>query len=83
MFYPYITWGDGLQIAYSEVKRDGTVLVRFELPDERIGFKFLECELPTYRVVTNKGYQMHFKAKNSMCSRYGYDFLFFFYNFFQ
>lgn len=56
MFYPYITWGGGLQIAYSEVKRDGTVLVRFELPDERLGFKFLECELPTYRVVTNKGF---------------------------
>lgn len=45
MFYPYITWGDGLQVAYSEVKRDGTVLVRFELPDEKFVFKFLECEL--------------------------------------
>lgn len=32
-------------------------------------------------VFTYKGYQMHFKAKNSMCSRYGYDFLFFFYIF--
>lgn len=63
MFYPYITWGNGLQVAYSEVKRDGTVLVRFELPDEKFVFKFLECELPSYRVVTNNGFSSNEEAQ--------------------
>lgn len=63
MFYPYITLGDGLQVAYSEVKRDETVLVRFELPDEKFVFKSFECELPSYRVVTNNGFSLNEKAQ--------------------
>lgn len=50
MMYPYMTLGDGTEVAYSEpFKEDGVskVLVHFERPTAQ-GFDSIRCELPSY-----------------------------------
>lgn len=58
MMYHYMTVNSlgGLEVCHSEVRKDGTVIVHFELPDKDIGFKEADILLPTYTVCNNLGF---------------------------
>ncbi len=50
MMYPYMTLGDGTEVAHSQIIHDGgidKVFVHFERPTEN-GFDSARCELPSY-----------------------------------
>lgn len=58
MMYPYMTVNSlgGLEVCHSEVKSNGSVLVHFELPDSKLGFKEADIELPKYDICRNIGF---------------------------
>lgn len=58
MMYHYMTVNSlgGLEVCHSETRPDGTVLVHFELPDEKLGFKEADFILPTYSISRNMGF---------------------------
>ena len=55
MMYPFMTLNDDTEITHSEMKRDGSVKVYIETPDEKRGFRNATCWLPMYRW-ENNGY---------------------------
>lgn len=48
MMYPFLTLDDGTEIVHSEMRSDGTVKVYMERPDEKDGFHYATCYLPSY-----------------------------------
>ena len=48
MMYLFITLDETTEITYSELRSDGTVKVYIEKADERDGFHYSTCYLPTY-----------------------------------
>lgn len=48
MLYSYIKLADDTQIAYSELRADGTLVVAIERPVD-MGFDSARCVLPSYR----------------------------------
>lgn len=48
MMWGYVTFPDDTQVVYSDVREDGTVLVRIERPRD-MGFDSAECLMPAYR----------------------------------
>ena len=48
MMYLFITLDETTEITYSELRSDGTVKVYIEKADERDGFHYATCYLPTY-----------------------------------
>lgn len=56
MIYPLLTLKDDTEYTHSEMKRDGTVLVYVETPDEKDGFHSLECVLPGLKIQNVNGY---------------------------
>ena len=48
MMWSYIKLADETQIAYSDIRKDGTVLVSIERPVD-MGFDSAHCVLPAYR----------------------------------
>ena len=46
MMYPYMTLDDETEITHSEMKKDGSVKVYIETPDEKDGFHNATCWLP-------------------------------------
>ena len=55
MVYPYMTLQDETEVAHTEVKENGTVIVYFEKPVDN-GFKDATCILPEYKWLDIKGY---------------------------
>ena len=49
MMYPYMTLDDETEITHSEMKKDGSVKVYIETPDEKDGFHNAICWLPENR----------------------------------
>jgi len=49
MMYPYLTLNDDTEITHSEMKKDGSVKVYIETPDETGGFHSAVCWLPQYK----------------------------------
>ena len=49
MIYPFMTLGDDTEITHSEMKRNGTVEVYIETPDEKDGFHSAKCILPAQK----------------------------------
>lgn len=47
--YHYCTFYDGIEICHSEYIR-GYVIVHFEQPDKKFGFKTMQCRIPDYRI---------------------------------
>ena len=47
--YPFLTLDDNTEIVHSECRKDGTVKVYMERPDEKDGFHHATCILPMYR----------------------------------
>ncbi|NGM17891.1 hypothetical protein [Xiamenia xianingshaonis] len=47
MFYNYVEMEDGTQVAYSEMRKDRTVMVAVERPCD-FGFDHAECCIPAY-----------------------------------
>ena len=43
-----LTLDDGTEIVHSEMRSDGTVKVYMERPDEKDGFHYATCYLPSY-----------------------------------
>lgn len=58
MLYHYMTVNclGNLEVCHSKLKKDGTATVHFELPDKQLGFKELDCSLPSYEIIKNKGF---------------------------
>ena len=48
MMYPYLTLDDETEIVHSEMLSDNTVKVYIEKPDEKDGFHYASCFLPSY-----------------------------------
>ena len=48
MMYPYLSLNDGTEIVHSEMLSDNTVKVYIEKADEKDGFHYASCFLPTY-----------------------------------
>lgn len=48
MMWGYVTLPDETQVAYSDIREDGTVLIRIERPKD-MGFDSAECLMPAYR----------------------------------
>lgn len=55
MMYEYMTLDEGIMIAHSDMKADGTVKVYIEKPVEG-GFHHITCFLPKYEWVENEGF---------------------------
>lgn len=55
MMWSYVTFPDGTQIAYSDIRKDGTVYVRAERPID-MGFDSASCVLPACRWGEVKGF---------------------------
>lgn len=49
MMYPFLTLDDGTEIVHSEMQTDGSVKVYLEKPDEKDGFHYASCYLPSYQ----------------------------------
>lgn len=49
MMYPFMTLDDGTEIVHSEMRKDGSVKVYMEKPDEKDGFHHAACYLPQYQ----------------------------------
>ena len=49
MMYPFLTLDDETEITHSEMKKDGSVKVYIETPDEKDWFHNATCWLPDYR----------------------------------
>lgn len=49
MMYPFMTLNDGTEIVHSEMKKDGSVKVYIETPDNQYAFKHATCWLPSYK----------------------------------
>lgn len=49
MMYPFMTLDDGIEIVHSGMRKDGSVKVYMEKPDEKDGFHYASCYLPEYR----------------------------------
>lgn len=56
MMYPFMTLNDDTEITHSELKKDGTVKVYIETPDDVGGFKNATCYLPEYKWCDISGY---------------------------
>jgi len=56
MIYPFMTLGDDTEITHSEMKRNGTVEVYIETPDEKDGFHSAKCILPAQKWQDILGY---------------------------
>ena len=56
MMYPYMTLDDETEITHSEMKKDGSVKVYIETPDEKDGFHNAICWLPEKRWEKITGY---------------------------
>ena len=56
MMYPYLTLNDDTEITHSEMKKDGSVKVYIETPDDKDGFHHAVCWLPSYRWEKINGY---------------------------
>lgn len=56
MYYPYMTIGNDFEVTHTGVFPDGTVQVHFEKPHRKLGFKVLNIELPTFRILSNEGF---------------------------
>lgn len=48
MMYPFLTLKDGTEIVHSEIKKDGTVKIYIEQPNEKDCFHHATCILPKY-----------------------------------
>ena len=48
MMYPYLTLNDGTEIVHSEMLDNHSVKVYIEKADEKDGFHYATCFLPTY-----------------------------------
>ena len=48
MLYPFMTLADETEIVHSEMLADNTVKVYIEKADEKDGFHYATCFLPTY-----------------------------------
>lgn len=48
MMYPFLTLDDDTEITHSELRSDDTVKVYIEKADEKDGFHYATCYLPTY-----------------------------------
>lgn len=48
MMWGYVKFPDETQVAYSDIREDGTVLIRIERPAD-MGFDSAECLMPAYR----------------------------------
>ena len=55
MKYSYVRFPDDTEVTYSDIDKNGNVLVRIETPIEG-GFKSLGCELPSYKITEADGY---------------------------
>lgn len=55
MMWGYVTFPDETQVAYSDVRDDGTVLIRIERPKD-MGFDSAECLMPAYRWSNIRGF---------------------------
>jgi hypothetical protein len=44
------------EVVHSELSRDGHTIVHFETPDEKYGFKELDCQVPGFEILRNVGY---------------------------
>lgn len=56
MMYPYLTLNDDTEITHSEMKKDGSVKVYIETPDDEGGFRSAVCWLPSYKWDEIRGY---------------------------
>lgn len=50
MFYPYCVINDSIEVVHTPLTKDGKTMVHFEEPDEIVGFKTLDCMIPSYQV---------------------------------
>lgn len=56
MMYPFLTLNDNTEITHSEMRKDGTVKVYIETPDEKDCFHSVVCILPKYEWIENNGF---------------------------
>ena len=49
MFYPYCTINDSIEVVHTPLN-NGKTMVRFEEPDEIVGFKTLDCIILSYLI---------------------------------
>lgn len=47
MFYPYCVINDSIEVVHTPLTKDGKTMVHFEEPDEIVGFKTLDCMIPS------------------------------------
>ena len=50
MFYPYCTIGNDIEITHTPLNEVGQTIVHIEIPDEKYGFRTMNCTVPTYKV---------------------------------
>ena len=55
MFYPYCTINDSVEVVHTPL-HDGKTMVHFEEPDEILGFKTLDCLIPSYQISNIYGF---------------------------
>lgn len=55
MYYPYCVIKDSIEVVHTPL-RDGKTLVHFEEPDEVVGFKTLDCMIPSYSITNIIGF---------------------------
>lgn len=56
MFLPYCTINDSIEVVHTPLTSDGKTLVHFEEPDEVVGFKTLDCLIPSYSISNIVGF---------------------------
>lgn len=56
MMYPFLTLDDDTEITHSEMRKDGSVKVYIETPDEKDGFHDATCLLPGHLWTDIHGY---------------------------
>lgn len=56
MMYPFLTLDNETEITHSEMKKDGSVKVYIETPDEKDGFHDATCFLPEHHWTDVHGY---------------------------
>lgn len=55
MYIHYMTVGKDIEVVCTPLNTNGCTTVRFEKPSEKWCFKVFECELPSYKIITNEG----------------------------
>ena len=55
MLIPYCTIENDIEVAHTPLNNKGEVLVRIEIPDEKLGFRVFECTVPSLNIKTAYG----------------------------